>query len=259
MVTSFVSHNSHIYDFAPPPQLTRRIFYLASYLIPGIIAYCLVNLEPVLSLGARLFGTTGDMYQYCLFVIFTFGWHIIYPIVMLRFVDGLQWHQIPRYLRLDKFSLKEVCLVAPLAFLVFTLLATPYMLYVYEPVRFWLETIPVFQIPEHSIFGSYERFYGAPMYLMSLMMIGNFVGEEVYFRGYLMRKTEFLGVHNWWISSVLFSIYHFWQIPQTWPLMIPVLAFGLLMQWRQNLYTLIVFHFLFNVAWYPINNFLLSL
>ena len=251
------------FQFANSPTLATplasKCFYLASYLIPGIAAYCLVNIEAVMVACAQFTGLSPDMYQYCLFVLFTFGWHIIYPILMLRYVDGLNWVETLQYLRLDRFDIKEVSLVAPLAFLVFCIVASPYMLFFYEDIRLWLESYEIFQIPPHSIFGSYERFYGAPAILLALMMIGNFVGEEIYFRGYLMHKTEFLGGHNWWIGSVLFSLYHLWQIPQTWSLTIPVLAFGLLMQWRQNLYTLIVFHFLFNVAWYPINEFLLSL
>jgi membrane protease YdiL (CAAX protease family) len=40
-----------------------------------------------------------------------------------------------------------------------------------------------------------------------------------------------------------------WQAPTTWALFGLVFFFGLLMQWRKNLYPLIAFHFLVNIVW----------
>jgi uncharacterized protein len=109
------------------------------------------------------------------------------------------------------------------------------------------------------MFASYEAFYGAPAMVMILMLIGNFVGEEIYFRGYLMKKTAFFGRYNWIVNSTLFCLYHLWQIPQTWPLIVPFLFFGLTMQLRKNLYTAIMFHLLFNLAGVQIYHVLLGL
>jgi hypothetical protein len=39
----------------------------------------------------------------------------------------------------------------------------------------------------------------------------------------------------------------FWQVQQTWPMIGLVLAFGLLMTLRKDLYVLIGFHFLVNM------------
>ena len=43
------------------------------------------------------------------------------------------------------------------------------------------------------------------------------------------------------------GLYHLWQIPQTWPLIGLMLAFGLLMNLRKDLYVLIVFHVFVNM------------
>ena len=51
--------------------------------------------------------------------------------------------------------------------------------------------------------------------MMGIFFVGNFLGEELYFRGYLMKKTAFLGGWNWVFNSVAFSLYHLWQAPQT--------------------------------------------
>ncbi len=133
------------------------------------------------------------------------------------------------------------------------------MLTLYEPFQSWLSSVPLFRIPSYSMFASNEAFYGAPLLLMLLMLIGNFVGEEVYFRGYLMRKTAFLGRFNWFVNSVLFCAYHLWQIPQSWPLIVPFIFFGLVMQLRKNLYTMIVFHLLFNLGGVQVYSVLLGL
>jgi uncharacterized protein len=62
-----------------------------------------------------------------------------------------------------------------------------------------------------------------------------------------MKKTAFLGCFNWVVNSVLFGLYHFWQIPQTWPFIGMMLAFGLLMNLRKDFYVLIAFHFFANM------------
>nr|WP_299339761.1 CPBP family intramembrane glutamic endopeptidase [Allomuricauda sp.] len=102
-------------------------------------------------------------------------------------------------------------------------------------------------IPEYSIFHNYETIYSFAPWQLALLFIGNFLGEEVYFRGYLMKKSAFLGMHNWWVHSVLFTIYHFWQIPMTYALGAISLSFGLLMHWRKNLFELILLHVLINL------------
>ena len=155
--------------------------------------------------------------------------------------------------------MKEVFVVAPLCFLASVVLSLPYMMFLYEDFQSWLNTVTLFRIPSHSIFGSYEAFYGAPMLVLIIMLVGNFVGEEVYFRGYLMKKTAFLGKFNWLVNSLLFCIYHLWQIPQSVPLIVPFLFFGLVMQMRKNLYTVIMFHLLFNLAGVQIYHVILGL
>jgi len=237
----------------------EKFFYLFAYLLPGILAYILLNIKTVYDFLINIFGIDGYDFQYAMFLVFTFGWHIVFPLLMLRKKEKLTWQQIREYLSLDRFSLKEVFWVAPVAFLMSVLLSLPYMLYVYGPFQDWLNSIPFLRIPEYSIFASYEAFYGASTLILGLMLIGNFVGEEIYFRGYLMKKTAFLGKYNWFINSFLFCIYHLWQVPQSLPLLVPFLFFGLVMQLRKNLYTLVVFHLLFNLAGVEIYNVLLGL
>jgi uncharacterized protein len=239
--------------------LSTRILFILAYLIPGIVAYVLVNIESVHRLLSGLLGLDGYDYQYYLFVIFTLGWHMTLPIFMLRKYEKLKWVEVWQFLSLDRFSLKEILFVAPIAFAMSVIFSLPYMMTLYEPFQNYLNYLPGLKIPSHSIFASYEAFYGAPVLVMALMLIGNFIGEEIYFRGYLMKKTAFLGRFNWIVNSILFCAYHLWQIPQTWPLIVPFLFFGLTMQLRKNLYTMIAFHLLFNLAGVQIYHVLLNL
>jgi len=263
LVSSFIVIDNPTYDKYEQKfqakTLTSKIFYIIAYLLPGIVAYILVNIKPVHDFISGIFGLEGYNFQYYMFVIFTLGWHMAFPVFMLRRHEKLGWTEVFEFLSLNRFSLKEIIIVAPIAFAMSVVLSLPYMMSLYEPFQTWLNSVPGLQIPSHSIFASYEAFYGAPMAIMMLMLIGNFVGEEIYFRGYFMKKTAFLGRFNWFMNSFLFCIYHLWQIPQTWPLIVPCIFFGLTMHLRKNLYTLIVFHLLFNLAGVQIYHVLLGL
>ncbi len=259
----FLSVNNPTYDkYAEKYQAKTPIsqaLYIFAYLLPGMVAYLLVNIEPVHRFLSGLLGLKGYNFQYYMFVIFTLLWHMVFPIFMLRKYEKLKWKEVFEFLSLNRFSFKEVLFVAPIAFALSVVLSLPYMMTLYEPFQKWLSSVPGLQIPSYSIFASYEAFYGAPAIIMIIMLIGNFVGEEIYFRGYLMKKTAFLGRYNWIVNSILFCAYHLWQVPQTWPLIVPFIFFGLTMQLRKNLYTMIVFHLLFNIAGVQIYHVLLGL
>lgn len=261
-IAKLISADNHTYnEYAKKCQAKTPIskgLYIFAYLLPGIVAYILVNIEPVHRFISGSLGLKGYDFQYYMFVIFTLLWHMAFPVYMLRKHEKLKWKQVIEFLSLDKFSFKEILLVAPIAFASSVILSLPYMKTLYEPFQKWLNSVPVLRIPSYSIFASYEAFYGAPLAIMILMLIGNFIGEEIYFRGYLMKKTAFLGRYNWIVNSVLFCGYHLWQVPQTWPLIVPFIFFGLTMQLRKNLYTMIMFHLLFNLAGVQIYTFLLG-
>jgi uncharacterized protein len=257
-VVENITYDKYASKFQAKTPFSRG-FYICAYLLPGVLAYILVNIEPVHRFFSGIPGLGGYNYQYYLFVTFTLSLHIALPVLLLRKHEKLEWKEVFEFLSLNRFSFKEILLVAPVAFTTSVVLSLPYMMTWYEPFQAWLNSVPGLQIPSHSIFASYKAFYGAPAILMVLMLIGNFVGEEIYFRGYLMKKTAFLGRYNWMVNSILFCAYHLWQVPQTWPLIVPFLFFGLTMQLRKNLYTLIMFHLLFNLAGVQIYHVLLSL
>ena len=62
-----------------------------------------------------------------------------------------------------------------------------------------------------------------------------------------MKKTAFLGGANWIINSLLFGLYHLWQVPPTWASIGLIPAFGLLMNLRKDLWVLVMFHLFVNL------------
>jgi hypothetical protein len=130
----------------------------------------------------------------------------------------------------------------------FALVSLPYIKFIWTPLQSWLQTVPLLRMPRYSIYRDVEVLYSSmPFIALLLGFIGNYVGEEIYFHGYLMKKTAFLGSLNWIVNSVLFALYHLWQIPQTWPFVGLMLFFGLLMSIRKDLYVLMAFHLFANM------------
>ncbi len=221
-----------------------KVIYLLLYLLPGIFAFAFLNIEPVFRTFLRLTGLSAKNLQFAAFLVVTYGWHILLPFVILKTADRLALRQSLEFLGLNRVDWRGLLLVLPVYYAAFALVSAPYITFIGNPLTRWLATIPAFRIPNYSMFAT---FYSFPPLALALIFVGNFLGEELYFRGYLMKKTAFLGNSNWVVNSVLFSLYHLWQIPQTWPLTGLVLAFGLLMALRKDLYVLVVFHAFVNL------------
>ena len=78
--------------------------------------------------------------------------------------------------------------------MVFTAVSLPYMKYIFPPLTDWVASIPGLNPPEYSIFRNPSGVYSLlPAWFVGLGLIGNFLCEELYFHGYLMKKIGFLG------------------------------------------------------------------
>jgi membrane protease YdiL (CAAX protease family) len=173
---------------------------------------------------------------------------MVTPVLLLRFKDKFTWKQTLEFLGLNQVDVRGLFVVLPVYCALFALAALPYMQRIWHPLEKWLQSLPAFHMPDYTIFkGGPEGLYSFPPVALLFLFIGNFLGEELYFRGYLMKKIAFLGNAAWIVNSILFAIYHFWQIPQTWPLVGLVLTIGLLMQLRKDLYVMVALHFFINM------------
>jgi len=225
-----------------------KAVYLFLYLLPGIVVFLCVNIEPFFRAQMAFTGLSARYLQYAWVLVITFGWHMLIPFLVLRYVDKLSLRESIAFLGLNRVDWRGLFLVLPVYFVLFALVSLPYQKFVAPVIENWTQSVPLFRIPSYSIFqDTPENIYSFPPVALLFLGIGNFLGEELYFRGYLMKKSAFLGKLNWIVNSVLFAVYHFWQVQQTWPLFGLVLAFGLLMALRKDLYVLSVFHFLVNM------------
>ena len=225
-----------------------KAFYLLMHLLPGILGWSRINANSIFLAQLRLTGLSGRSLQFGWLIVFAFGWHMVTPVLLLRYKGNLTWKQTLEFLGLNRVDLRGLFVVLPVYCALFVLAALPYMQWIWHPLEKWLQSMPGFHIPDYSIFkGGPEGLYSFPPVALLFLFIGNFLGEELYFRGYLMKKIAFLGNAAWIVNSILFAIYHFWQIPQTWPLVGLVLTIGLLMQLRKDLYVMVAFHFFINM------------
>jgi len=193
-------------------------------------------------------GLSARYLQYAWVLAIMLGWHTVVTFLVLRYVDNLSLRESAAFLGLNRVDWRGLLLVLPIYFVFFALISVPYQKFVAPEIKNWTQSLSLFRIPSGSIFqDTPEAMYNFPPLALLFLGIGNFVGEELYFRGYLMKKSAFLGQLNWVVSSVLFALYHLWQVQQTWPMVGLVLAFGLLMKLRKDLYVLIAFHFLVNM------------
>lgn len=182
--------------------------------------------------------------------LFTLGtmalaWELTMPFVWLR-RDGLSFRESLSFLGLAKVDWLGVAVWAPLLTVAFGALAFPYLGYLYEPVRAWLDQWPAIRMPPWHII--YSGYYHFPLLPLIVVFIGNFLGEEVYFRGYLLKRLGWLGPRAWLASNALFCLYHLWQAPVNWAYL-PVfflIPFAQVMTWRKSLWVTIVIHVLVN-------------
>ena len=231
-----------------PRSTVARVVYLLLYLLPGLLAAVAINVRPLFEAQLRLTHLSPRYLQLAWLLLITFGWHMASAFVLLRLLDGLSFRESLSYVGLNRIDVRGLLVVLPVFCVGFALVSVPYMQFVWAPLRAVCQAVPLFHIPAWSIFGGDPRgLYDFPPFALLLLFIGNFLGEELYFRGYLMKKSSFLGGANWAVNSFLFALYHLWQIPQTWPLVGLVFAVGLLMRMRKDLYVLIAFHLFLNM------------
>jgi uncharacterized protein len=225
-----------------------KVMYLVLYLLPGLVVFVCLNIQQLFRAEMAITGLSARYLQYAWVLAIMLGWHLFIPFLILRYVDKLSLRDSIRFLGLNRVDWRGLFVVLPIYFALFALVSLPYVKFVAPVIENWTKSVPLFRVPTGSIFqDTPEAMYSFPPIALLFLAVGNFVGEELYFRGYLMKKSAFLGDANWFVSSVLFAFYHLWQVQQTWPMVGLVLAFGLLMNLRKDLYVLIVFHFLVNM------------
>ncbi len=213
------------------------------HLLPGAFGWLSVQiLVPWLM---PLTGISAAWLQLLTLGTMALAWELTMPFVWLH-QDGLTFRESLEFLGLARVDWAGVLVLAPLATVVFAVLGFPYLAWFYEPVRQWLDQWSVIHMPAWHIL--YSGYYNFPLLPLLFVFVGNFLGEEVYFRGYLLKRLGFMGRYSWLASNALFCFYHLWQAPVNWAYL-PIfflVPFAQVMTWRKSLYVTIVIHVLVN-------------
>jgi uncharacterized protein len=195
-----------------------KVLYLLLYLVPGLIAFVSLNVQPLFRAQMAITGLSARYLQYAWVLAITLGWHTLVPFLVLRYADKLSGRESFAFLGLNRVDWRGLFLVLPVYFALFALVSLPYQRFVAPVFEDWTKSVPLFRVPTDSIFqDTPEAMYSFPPVALLLLGIGNFFGEELYFRGYLMKKSAFLGRVNWVVSSILFGLYHVWQVSKLGP------------------------------------------
>lgn len=223
--------------------LGQKIFFILIHLAPGLLGYLAIHYLrlPLMELT----GLSSKNVQWLVILALGIGWMIVLPIIMLMKVDKLSFRETLRFLGFNTPDWKGILLIMPVVTIVILPLAAPFVNYIHPVLFNWLNSIPALHIPEWHIT---HEFYNFPFAQLLVVLIANYLGEEIYFRGYLMKKIGFFGAWTWLASNVLFELYHIHQAPNNWPyvLIAFILPFGILMQWRKSIYPVIAFHIIVN-------------
>ncbi len=171
------------------------------------------------------------------------------PFVALRFVDKLCLREMLASLGLDRLKRRGLSRVLPVYFGLFALISSPYVKFVAPAIESWTRSVPLFRIPDYSIFqDTPQATYSFPPVALVFLGIGNFLGEERYFRWLSDEEICLSGEDGLDCElNLLFALYHRWQVQQTWSMIGLALVFGLLMALGKEIYVLMAFHFVVNM------------
>jgi len=228
-----------------------RIFII--YFIPGTV-YFLFN-----SLFARaiadFFGSDLWVTQIYIASFLLFGLMMLVTWLYLKLVEKLSFRQMLGELGLTRFSWKNMLLavLVTIPFALFYILLWQPL--VWEPGFRLLDGIPAFHIPDwhwqkigiESAMESLPKIVFIPA--MITVIIGNHLGEEIFFRGFLFKRTEpFFGKWTFIAAGLLFILHHTFQASRTYPAFpIGIFVTGYY-AWRRDIYGCILIHLIMNVV-----------
>lgn len=193
---TFFVREDPIYDrwerACQPHTAVSRFTYLSLYLLPGFLAAVVINFPAVFSAELRLTHLSPRYLQFGWLLAITFGWHLLSPFFFLRGDDGLTFRESLSFLGLSRIGSKGLFVVLPVFCCGFALVSVLYMQFVWNPLSSLLQAVPLFHVPRWSIFGGDPAgLYAFPPGALALLLVGNFLGEELYFRGYLLKSRAF--------------------------------------------------------------------
>ena len=156
-------HYAETYQARTP---AAKAFYLFMHFLPGIFAVVTLNIRPVFVTLRDLSGLDDRMFQYVMFIVVTYGWHTLMPVVVLMRGDKLSFRQTMAYLSLDRVDWKGLLLVLPAIFVPYTIVSIPWFRWVKPAMTETLESFPALQLPAWSLFRDGGGLYDFPPFML---------------------------------------------------------------------------------------------
>jgi len=172
----------------------------------------------------------------------------------MRIVERLSFKEMICELGLNRFSWKNMILAV--------LVTIPFALFhlffwkpvVWDPGFQFLDSISILHIPEWNwqkigIGHAIETLpKGVFLPAMITLIIANHLGEEIFFRGFLFKRTEpFFGKLTFIAAGLLFILHHTFQASKTYPAFPMGIFITGYYAWRRDIYGCILIHFIMNV------------
>jgi hypothetical protein len=223
------------------------------YFIPGTV-YFIFN-----SLFARAIAriSGGDLWVIQAYIVsfVLCGLMLLVTWLYLKIVEKLTFRQMIGELGLNRFSWKNMLLavLVTIPFALFYILLWKPL--VWEPGFKLLDGIPFFHIPDwhwqkigiENAIETLPKTVFIPAFVT--LLIANHLGEEIFFRGFLFKRTEpFFGRWTFAAAGLLFILHHTFQASRTYPAFpIGIFVTGYY-AWRRDIYGCILIHLLLNIV-----------
>src|SRR6266567_1399833 len=92
---------------------TGKFVCLSLYLLPGILAFIVVNIGPLFRWEMAVTGWSARYVQYAWVLLITFGWHMLVPFVVLRYIDKLPLRESCAFMGLNRVDWRGMLTVLP--------------------------------------------------------------------------------------------------------------------------------------------------
>nr|MBI9109298.1 CPBP family intramembrane metalloprotease [Spirochaetales bacterium] len=200
--------------------------------------------------------TGGDLWVVQIYIVsfLLCGLMLLITWLYLKYVEKLSFRVMISEIGLDRFSWKNMLLAVlvtiPFA-LFYKLLWQPL---VWEPGFKLLDSIRIFHIPDwhwqkigiQSAFESVPKRALIPAF--TTLLIANHLGEEIFFRGFLFKRSEpFFGKWTFIAAGLLFILHHTFQASRTYPAFPVGIFITGYYAWRRDVYGCIFIHLIGNV------------
>lgn len=220
--------------------------YVFLHLFPGVVAWYAVYHWRIPLMDAT--GMNNRYANLTILATMAFVWHMGFPLLVLKVFERMTWREVWVFLGLHRIDIKGILTTFPLITLAFVVISFPYVKWVHPLIYGWLNQFDAIGIRDWHMLSI--GYYDFPPLVLAFVFIGNFVGEEVYFRGFLQSKLSRLR-YDWVVCAFLFEAYHVWQAPMNWAFfpIAPLIPFNILMKLRKSLYSAMLFHIFANLFW----------